>query len=280
MKLEHQFTVPASVEDTWVAFNDLERVVPCFPGAKLDSTEGDEFTGSCKVKLGPISLQYNGSGKFLERDESARTAVLEAKGKDRRGNGTASAKVSAALSEGSDGTLVNVVTDLNITGKPAQFGRGVMQDVSDKMLAQFVECLQTKLGEPEADTTGPASADPAATGTAPTDAASSDRAPSAEAATGAPGPGADGSPAPTPSAAPGPAAASPSAPGPSAPGPSVPPRTSAPPRSSTSPAPEPEVELDLVRTVAPVLVKRYAPYVLGVVALVVVAWVLGGRRRR
>lgn len=94
MKLEHKFVVPAPVEQTWAAFNDLERVVPCFPGATLTAYEGDDFTGSCKVKLGPVSLQYSGTGTFVERDEAGHHAVIEAKGKDRRGNGTASARRS------------------------------------------------------------------------------------------------------------------------------------------------------------------------------------------
>ncbi|MGH3387238.1 MAG: SRPBCC family protein [Nocardioidaceae bacterium] len=164
MKLEHEFTVPASVEETWAALNDLDRVVPCFPGASLTSVDGDDFVGACKVKLGPISLQYTGTGTFTERDDAAHRAVLEAKGKDKRGNGTASATVTAVLAAVDDAhTSVSVVTDLVITGKPAQFGRGVMQDVSDKMLAAFAECLQTELGggggaqeeEPAADVPTP-----------------------------------------------------------------------------------------------------------------------------
>ena len=148
MELEHQFTVPASVEVTWAAFNDPGRVAPCFPGATLISVEGDEFTGSAKIKLGPIALQYNGTGRYVERDESAHRAVIEAKGKDKRGNGTANATVTAQLSAAGDATSVHVTTDLAVTGKPAQFGRGVMQDVSDKLLEQFVTCLQATLGEP------------------------------------------------------------------------------------------------------------------------------------
>ena len=147
MQLNHRFTVPASIDETWSAFNDLERIAPCFPGAALTSVEGDEFTGTCKIKLGPISMQYGGSGKFLERDEAAYRAVIEAKGKDKRGNGTAAATVTAQLvAEGDTSTNVEVVTDLAITGKPAQFGRGVMQDVSDKLLGQFATCLETRLG--------------------------------------------------------------------------------------------------------------------------------------
>jgi len=109
--------------------------------------DGDEFTGSAKVKLGPIALQYNGTGRYVERDESAHRAVIEAKGKDKRGNGTANATVTAQLSADGDATSVHVTTDLAVTGKPAQFGRGVMQDVSDKLLGQFVTCLQATLGE-------------------------------------------------------------------------------------------------------------------------------------
>lgn len=171
MKLEHKFVVPAPVEQTWAAFNDLERVVPCFPGATLTGYEGDDFTGSCKVKLGPVSLQYSGTGSFLERDESDHHAVIEAKGKDRRGNGTATARVTARLAGISDGsTEVTVDTDLTITGRPAQFGRGLIQDVSNKLLDQFTTCLKSKLNQPasgpatEASEGGGAgSAQPAAT---------------------------------------------------------------------------------------------------------------------
>jgi uncharacterized protein len=149
VELRHQFTVPASLEDTWAAFNDPERVVPCFPGAALISFEGDHFTGSAKVKLGPIALQYNGIGTYVVRDEAGWRAVIEAKGRDKRGNGTANATVTAQLRPDGDGTTVNVTTDLIVTGKPAQFGRGIMQDVSDKLLDQFVACLQANLASPE-----------------------------------------------------------------------------------------------------------------------------------
>jgi uncharacterized protein len=154
MELTHEFTVPASVDDAWAAFNDLERIAPCFPGAALTSYDGESFDGLVKVKLGPISLQYTGKGSFVERDEAGHRAVIEAKGKDKRGNGTAAATITASLvSAGDASTQVTVKTDLNITGKPAQFGRGVMQDVSDKLLAQFASCLETKLGEPAASAT-------------------------------------------------------------------------------------------------------------------------------
>jgi uncharacterized protein len=150
VELTHEFTVPASLAETWAAFNDIESVARCFPGAVVTSVEGDSFHGSCKVKLGPIALVYNGTGTFIEKDESSHTMKIQAKGKDKRGNGTAGAVVVATMTtagpESVNGTTVKVVTDLAITGKPAQFGRGVMQDVSDKLLGQFVECLKTKVG--------------------------------------------------------------------------------------------------------------------------------------
>jgi uncharacterized protein len=150
MELTHRFTVPAPIEDAWAAFADLEMVAGCFPGAALTSVEGEEFKGTVKVKLGPVALQYTGKGTFLERDDAAHRFVMEAQGKDKRGNGTAGATVTAVLSPaGPDSTDAEVVTDLTITGKPAQFGRGVIQDVSDKLLGQFIDCLETKLGGEE-----------------------------------------------------------------------------------------------------------------------------------
>ena len=139
MDLNHSFTVPASVADTWKTFEDIESVAGCFPGATVTEVAGDDFKGSCKVKLGPIAMVYSGTGTFLEKDEAARKFVIDAKGKDKRGNGTAGAKVTATFAEeGSGSTRVDVVTDLAITGKPAQFGRGVIEDVSNKLLDQFV----------------------------------------------------------------------------------------------------------------------------------------------
>ena len=146
MELTHRFTVPAPVADTWQAFNDLEMVAGCFPGASLTSTEGDVFKGSCKVKLGPIALVYSGTGTFVQRDETTHRFVIEAMGKDKRGNGTAGATVTTVLTSGaSDSTDVEVATDLSITGKPAQFGRGVIQEISDKLLGQFVDCIAAQL---------------------------------------------------------------------------------------------------------------------------------------
>jgi carbon monoxide dehydrogenase subunit G len=124
----------------------------------VTSVDGDTFQGTVKVKLGPIALVYNGTGTFVEKDEAAGRMVIDAKGKDKRGNGTAGAHVTATMTQEGTSTRVEVLTDLNITGKPAQFGRGVMQDVSDKLLGQFTSCLENKVG---------ASPDPVAAAPAP-----------------------------------------------------------------------------------------------------------------
>ncbi|ALE05844.1 hypothetical protein AL755_10800 [Arthrobacter sp. ERGS1:01] len=148
MELKHHFTVPGSLEDTWHAFNQLQDIAPCFPGATLTSVDGETFTGTVKVKLGPIAMMYAGTGEFISRDEATHTVVISANGKDKRGNGTAGATVTAVLAADGDSTAVSVTTDMNVTGKPAQFGRGVIQDVSDQLLAQFVQCVIGKVGAP------------------------------------------------------------------------------------------------------------------------------------
>ncbi|GAA4709387.1 SRPBCC family protein [Nocardioides conyzicola] len=152
MELTHRFTVPTSVDETWAHFQDIASVAECFPGATVTEADADSFAGSVKVKLGPIALVYNGSGTFVEKDEAAHRFLVDAKGRDKRGNGTAGAKVTLTMTDAAaGGTDVEVITDLAITGKPAQFGRGVMQDVSDKLLGQFVECLEQRLS---AESTG------------------------------------------------------------------------------------------------------------------------------
>ena len=148
MDLKHSFSVPIGVEEAWAAFTDIERIAPCLPGAAITSVDGDEFTGTAKVKLGPISLQYAGKGTWVSRDQSTYSAVIEAQGKDKRGNGTAGATISAHLEPEGDATRVVVDTELKITGRPAQFGRGVIQDVGGKLLDQFAACLATRLAEP------------------------------------------------------------------------------------------------------------------------------------
>ena len=147
MQLENSFTVPVPIEDAWRVLLDIERIAPCMPGAVLDSVEGDAFTGRVKVKLGPIALTYAGKASFVEKDEAAHRAVIDAKGKDQRGNGTAAAVITARLAEEGSVTRVDVLTDLNITGKPAQFGRGVMTDVGNKLLGQFADKLAAQLAQ-------------------------------------------------------------------------------------------------------------------------------------
>ena len=164
MQLEHSFTVPVGIDDAWKVLLDIERIAPCMPGAALDSVDGDNFTGTVKVKLGPIGLTYKGKAGFTEKDAAAHRAVIDAQGRDARGNGTAAAKVTATLTEQGAETKVDVVTDLDITGKPAQFGRGVMADVGNKLIGQFADCLAGKLSgggdEPAAAAAEPAAAEP------------------------------------------------------------------------------------------------------------------------
>jgi carbon monoxide dehydrogenase subunit G len=158
VELQHSFSVPVDVDRAWAVLVDIEQVAPCMPGAALDTVDGDEFTGSVKVRLGPIGITYKGKARFVEKDEAAHRAVIDAQGKDARGNGTASATVTATLHPQDDGTRVEVNTDLAITGKPAQFGRGVMVDVGNKLIGQFADCLAGKLAKAD----GPAAAAPVA----------------------------------------------------------------------------------------------------------------------
>jgi uncharacterized protein len=147
VELTHRFSVPVGVDEAFATFEDIATVAECFPGATVTSVSGQSFEGTAKVKLGPIAMQYAGKGSFLERDADARRMVVEAKGRDKRGNGTAGATIRATfVPSGDAATDVEVLTDLQITGKPAQFGRGVIQDVSDKLLGQFVDCLQERIG--------------------------------------------------------------------------------------------------------------------------------------
>lgn len=147
MDLNHHFRVPASVEQTWTAFNHLDRLAPCFPGASVSDTSGDHFEGLIKVKLGPMALVYAGSGQFLERNLAARRVVFEARGAERRGNGTATARVTASFVGHGSATEVELRTNLDLTGRPAQFGRGVIADVGDKLLDQFATCVAERLAD-------------------------------------------------------------------------------------------------------------------------------------
>ncbi|SDM93375.1 Carbon monoxide dehydrogenase subunit G [Geodermatophilus siccatus] len=156
MQLENSFTVPVPIDEAWRVLLDIERIAPCMPGAALDSVTGDDFTGRVKVKLGPINLTYQGKASFVEKDEAAHKAVIDGRGKDQRGNGTAAALITAQLKAEGDTTRVDVLTDLNITGRPAQFGRGVMTDVGNKLLGQFADKLAAQLGAGDAGATAAA----------------------------------------------------------------------------------------------------------------------------
>ena len=150
MKLENEFTVPAPVDRAWEVLLDLERVAPCLPGATIDGREGDAHTGTMTVKIGPITARYTGTVRIEESDEEARRAVMRAQARDARGQGTASATITSTMEPVDDGTRVRVETDMRITGPAAQFGRGVMQDVSAKMMGRFADCLAGLMGEVEA----------------------------------------------------------------------------------------------------------------------------------
>lgn len=210
MDLENSFVVPAGIDRAWQTLLDVEKIAPCMPGAALGEVNGDEFTGTVKVKLGPVTMTYGGKATFLSKDDAAHVAVIEGVGKETRGSGTAKAVVTTTLHEVSPTeTRVDVKTDLAITGKPAQFGRGVMQDVASRLVTQFADNLSAVMAE--AETASPTTGEPS----------------SASVGTVAP-----------------------------------------PPRIQ-------EVEaIDLLGTAGMPVLKRVAPVVLGVVAVVVIAWII------
>ena len=146
MRLENAFAVPAPVETAWAVLLDVERVAPCLPGAALDGGDGTDFSGSMTIKLGPVTSRYRGTVRIEHADERARRAVLRARARDARGDGTASATITTQLEPAGDGTRVQVVTELQVSGPAAQFGRGVMQDVSGKLMRQFADCLAEEMG--------------------------------------------------------------------------------------------------------------------------------------
>ena len=151
MKINNEFTVSVPLQQAWDVMLDLERIAPCLPGAAIQEDKGDgEYEGTMKVKIGPITANYKGMAKFEETDEENRRAVLNATGRDARGQGTASATIVSTLHEEGDSTRVNVETDMKLTGRAAQFGRGIAQDVATKMLDQFADCLEKEIsGGPE-----------------------------------------------------------------------------------------------------------------------------------
>jgi carbon monoxide dehydrogenase subunit G len=232
MKLENEFTVPAPIDEAWAVLLDVERVAPCLPGAAVEPGGDDgEFNGTMTVKIGPITARYKGTVKIQEADEASRRAVMRAQAKDARGQGTAAATITSTMEEATDGTKVKVVTDMRVTGPAAQFGRGVMQDVSAKMMRQFAECLASEMSVTKDDggTWSGAAEEPAA--------------PSAEPATSENGAGSET--APPESKAPG-----------EKPGAEAKPR----------PRPTPEV-LDLADASRDAVLKRAAPVVGGMIVL-------------
>jgi uncharacterized protein len=275
MDLTHRFSVPAGVHEAWNAFNDVEQLAPCFPGATITNVQDDEFTGELKIKLGPAALDYNGSGRYLERNETEHRVLIEANGNDSRRKGTAAVTMTASFTQNGANTDVEVLTNLAITGKPAQFGEEVIADVSEKLLDQFVDCISGRFAEGLSE----AQAISAESGVAAA-AAAIDQADvfagldEAGAATGfdevdteqtieleavAAGETAATGSAPN-LGAPGPVAASTQAqPTASESVSSTAREASEPPRYTAPPRRTGESTLDVLRTVVPVLVKRYGP---------------------
>jgi carbon monoxide dehydrogenase subunit G len=244
IELNNSFTVPVPPDVAWKVLLDVARIAPCMPGATVESVDGDVVTGGIKVKVGPVQLTYRGTATFTERDESARTMLVQASGKETRGAGTASATVKASLTPADDGaTLVEMHTSMNVTGRPAQFGRGVMVEVGGKLVDKFADNLATLLA---ADGAADAPAEEATAEVA------DETAGTAEAGAATPAAGAA-----TPAAG---------APKPAVPGPAKP---------AAATAPAPEESLNLVRLVGPAVLKRVVP-----VAAIVAALALLGRRIR
>lgn len=166
MELTNEFEVPVPVDEAFALLTDLERIAPCMPGATLTSVEGEDFHGNVRVKVGPVTTQFKGTARIAAKDESAHTATLEAKGRDTKGQGNASANITAKLSAVGEGaTKVSLVTDLNISGKVAQFGRSAMADISAKLLGQFADNVKRDLigsGTPEPEAAKGSTASPSA----------------------------------------------------------------------------------------------------------------------
>jgi carbon monoxide dehydrogenase subunit G len=259
MELSNQFRVGVPVEQAWAVLTDVERIAPCLPGAQLQEVEGDEYRGVVKIKVGPITAQYKGTARMVSLDPQAHEAVLRAEGRDTRGQGNATATVTATLSAEAGGTSVSVVTDLTVTGKVAQFGRGVLAEVSAKLIGQFVDALERDV------LSGPLPASEGAHAVAP-----------------------EATPAPVEAglAAAGAAPANPETGSPpavdepvtaTAPEPAVTGNGSGPPASTVRRVDQPEREpVDLLANAGPSVARRVVPVVLVVILLIL----LGRARRR
>jgi len=165
MDLTNEFRVPLAIDEAWEVLTDLERIAPCMPGATLEGVEGDEYKGAVKVKVGPMTAQYRGTVRFVERDDAGHKAVLRAEGRETKGQGSAAATITATVTPDGDGSAVSVATDLTISGKVAQFGRGVLGDVSSRLMGQFAAALEKDLAaslEPSIPTTPDAGLTPKA----------------------------------------------------------------------------------------------------------------------
>jgi carbon monoxide dehydrogenase subunit G len=289
MELDHSFTVPVPPDQAWNVLLDVEKIAPCMPGAQVDTVDGDDVAGRLKVKVGPVSLTYKGTATFKDRDTANRSMLVEASGKEVRGAGTASATVRAALrpEDSSDSaTLVTLHTTLNVTGRPAQFGRGVIAEVGSRLIDKFADNLAKELANggvgPATAPDGAASAPAAETspgspaaGSAP--ATAEESAPAPEAVGGA---GSAGEPLSAPTSAPaGEAAPAPASPGSpaavataSAPAASAPAAARGPVTSAPAQEPDREDSLNLLSLVGPVIIKRLAPVVGAVAAVGVLTW--------
>jgi uncharacterized protein len=242
MEMDHTFTVPVPPERAWDVLLDVERIAPCMPGATVDEFDGEVVTGRIKVKVGPVSLTYRGTAKFTERDSDAHVILLDASGKETRGAGTASATVRASLEPEPSGQATKVVmhTTMNVTGRPAQFGRGVMVEVGGKLVEKFAENLaQLISGNGAAAPDGAAAAGAATADNAATDTTSAD-----------------------------PATATESGPGSTQPSAAI-------PVASTPPAPpaqENDDSINLVRLVGPSILKRVVPVALVATGVALLSW--------
>ena len=253
MEMDHSFTVPVPPDRAWDVLLDVEKIAPCMPGATVDEFDGEVVTGRIKVKVGPVSLTYRGTAKFTERDPDTKVIVLEASGKETRGAGTASATVRAMLEpeSGGEATKASMHTTMNVTGRPAQFGRGVMIEVGSKLVEQFAQNLRQLI----TDDTGPDGSNPAATG----DEAGAGQA-TATPETGETGPGSTQPSATIPAAAATPAASAEPA--------------------SAEPAPASDDSINLVQLVGPAVLKRVVPVVIALGGLALLGRLLLRRRRK
>jgi carbon monoxide dehydrogenase subunit G len=249
MELDHEFTVPVPVGQAWPVLLDVERIAPCLPGATLDSVDGDEFTGRLKVKLGAMTITYKGSARIASQDESAHTVTIEGTGKEARGAGTASATVQAQMHDEGEQTRVTVHTKLNVTGRPAQFGRNILSEVGGKLISRFAGNLEKEITreEPQAEASAAAPKAPAEETTAPEPAAP--QVAPVEAETGTP----QATPQPSPAPAPRVSAARPS---------------------------DDEEAIDLLEFAGPSIAKRVVPVFAGLLAVWTFRRIIRRARRR